>query len=301
MSRLTAQEFVQQKIDLVSLPDIALKLNALIDEPHSTAQDIADVIAMDAALTTRLLQIVNSPFYNFPQQIDTITMAIAVVGTAQLCDLATAILVIRKFNHIPQNLIKLETFWCHNIACATAARTIVTELGIQQAERVFITGLLHDIGKLVMYLAEPDLSFGMLQQLKSNTVLNANEVEAATFGYDHAELGAALLKEWGLADCLVEPVRYHHAPDQANNFATELSVLHLANAVANQIVPLSPDNTNPVLDEKIWTVFNCTSEHLSDIVSLSKAVYDDTVNIFYPKREVAPLLQSSPIEASISA
>jgi len=78
MSQLTVQELVQQNIGLISLPDVALKLNTLIDAPHSTAQDIADVIAMDATLTARLLQIVNSPFYNFPQQIDTITMAITV-------------------------------------------------------------------------------------------------------------------------------------------------------------------------------------------------------------------------------
>ncbi len=287
MPKLTVQELVQQNIDLVSLPDVALKLNTLIDDPHSTAQDIADVIAMDIALTARLLQIVNSPFYNFPQQIDTITMAIAVVGTAQLRDLAMATLVIRKFNHIPQNLLSLETFWCHNIACATAARTIVTELGIHQAERVFVAGLLHDIGKLMMYLAEPDLSYVVLKQLKSNTELDVSEVEEATFGYDHAELGAALLKEWGLPDSLVEPVRYHHIPDQAQKFVTESSILHLANVVANQIVPLFPSNSNLVLDEKVWTILNATSEHLKDIVSISKAVYADTVGIFYSNQRVA--------------
>ncbi len=287
MPKLTVQDIVQQNINLVSLPDVALELNTLIDDPHSTAQDITDVIVMDAALTARLLQIVNSPFYSFPQQIDTITMAIAVVGTAQLRDLAMATLVIRKFNHIPQNLLSLETFWCHNIACATAARTIVTELGIQQSERVFVAGLLHDIGKLMMYLAEPDLSSRVLQQLKSNTELDVNELEKATFGYDHAELGAALLKEWGLPDSLVEPVRYHHIPSQAQNFITESSLLHLANVVANQIVPLFPSKANLVLDEKVWTVLNSTPAYLKDIVNISKAVYADTVGIFYSSQRVA--------------
>ncbi len=301
MSQLTVQELVQQNIGLISLPDVALKLNTLIDDPHSTAQDIADVIAMDAALTARLLQIVNSPFYNFPQQIDTITMAITVVGTAQLCDLAMATLVIHKFNYIPQNLLSLETFWCHNIACATAARTIVTELGIQQAERVFVAGLLHDIGKLMMYLTEPDLSYEVLKRLKSNIDLDVSEVEKATFGYDHAELGAALLKEWGLPDALVEPVRYHHIPEQANKFATESNVLHLANAVANQIAPLFPNNANLALDDRVWTIFNSTSAHLKDIVGISKTVYHDTVGIFYSNQDVVKRIYSSPMEASISA
>lgn len=287
MSELTVQELVQKNIDLVSLPDIALKLNALIGDPHSTAQDIADVIAMDTALTVRLLQIVNSPFYNFPQPIDTITMAITVIGTAQLRDLAMATLIIQKFNHIPEKLVSLETFWCHNIACATAARSIVTELGIQQAERVFVAGLLHDIGKLLMYLAEPDLSRNVLERLKANAELDVNQVEKAIFGYDHAELGAALLKEWGLPDSLIEPVRYHHTPGHARKFVMESSVLHLANVVANKIEPLFPVGTNLGLDDRVWVILNSTSEYLEDIISVSKNVYDDTVGIFYPSRKAA--------------
>lgn len=287
MPNLTVQELVQQNIDLVSLPDAALKLNTLIDDPHSTAQDIADVVATDMALTARLLQIVNSPFYNFPQQIDTITMAITVIGTAQLRDLVMATLVIQKFSCIPKDLVSPEKFWCHNIACATAARTIVTELGFQQPERVFVAGLLHDIGRLVMYLAEPDLSHEVLQLLRFNSQLDVNQVEKMTFGYDHTELGATLLKEWGLPDSLAEPVRYHHIPAQAQKFTIESNVLHLANVVANQIEPLFPHNTNLILDEKVWTIFNSTSEHLQDIIRMSKTVYNDTVGIFYPNRKVA--------------
>ena len=287
MSKLTAQQLVQDRIDLVSLPDIALKLNALCDDGNSTAQDIADVISMDAALAVRLLQIVNSPFYNFPQQIDTITMAITIVGTAQLRDLAMATLVIQKFNKIPSNLVSPETFWKHNIACATAARTIVTKLGIKQSERVFVAGLLHDIGKLMMYLSHPELSYEILELVAANPELDIIELEEVAFGYSHAELGAALLSEWGLPDSLVEPVKYHHLPDQAKRYATEASVIHLANVVANQIEPLIANLENLSLDEKIWTILNCTSDHLEDITSVTKLMYADTVGMFYPKSRAA--------------
>lgn len=287
MSKLTAQQLVQDSIDLVSLPDIALKLNALCDDTNSTAQDIADVISMDAALTARLLQIVNSSFYSFPQQIDTITMAITIVGIAQLRDLAMATLVIQKFNNIPANLVSPETFWSHNIACATAARTIITELGIQNSERIFVAALLHDIGKLLMYVAHPDLSHEILELIKSNPELDILELEEATFGYNHAELGAALLSEWGLPDSLAEPVKYHHLPNQATRYASEASVLHLANMVANQIEPLISSIKDLSLDEKVWTILNSTSDHLGDITAVSQSLYNETVGIFYPEKSAA--------------
>ena len=284
---MTAKQLVKDRIDLVSLPDIALKLNTLCDDVNTTAQDIADVISMDAALTARLLQIVNSPFYNFPQKVDTITMAITIVGTAQLRDLAMATLVIQKFNKLPSNLINPETFWSHNIACATAARTIVMELGIQKSERVFVAGLLHDIGKLMMYLAHPDLSYEILKLTRANPELDILELEEVTFGYSHAELGAALLSEWGLPNSLSEPIKYHHTPDQAASFAIEASVLHLANVVANDIKPLTENLSGLTLDEKVWTILNSTSAHLSDITSVTQAIYNETIGIFYPNRSAA--------------
>ena len=287
MSKLTAQELVQDRIDLVSLPDVALKLNTLCDDPNSTAQDIADVIALDASLTARLLQIVNSSFYRFPQKIDTITMAITIVGTAQLRDLAMATLVIQKFNRIPNGLVTPEKFWSHNIACATAARTIVNELGMMQSERVFVAGLLHDIGKLLMYLAHPDLSSEVLDLTRANPELDVNEVERIAFGYDHAELGAALLNEWALPASLVVPVQFHHTPDQAKRFATEASVLHLANIVANKIEPLYENNEYLKLDEKVWTILNSTSDHFDEITNGSQELYLETVGLFYPNRTAA--------------
>lgn len=287
MSKLSAQELVQDRIDLVSLPDVALRLNALCDDSSSTAEDIADVIIMDAALTAHLLRLVNSPFYGFPQQIDTITMAITIVGIAQLRDLAMATLVINKFSQIPEDLVSPEKFWSHNIACATAARTIVTELGIKQSERVFVAGLLHDIGKLVMYIAHPDLSHEVLVLMQANPQLDVNEIEEIAFGYNHAELGAALLKEWGLPASLVEPVRYHHQPDLAKRFATEASILHLANFVANKIEPLYESAETLPFDAKVWTILNSTSEHLSDITAASESLYNETVGVFIPRKLVA--------------
>ncbi len=287
MAALSAQQLVQDRIDLVSLPDVALKLNRLCDDKNSTVEDIADVIATDAALTARLLQIVNSPFYGFPQKIDTITMAITIVGVSQLRDLAMATLVIQKFNSIPEGLVSPETFWCHNIACATAARTIASELGVIKSERVFVAGLLHDIGKLLMYHAHPNLSIEVLNLSKADSSLDVTEVEKVAFGYDHAELGAELLKEWGLPESLIEPVWFHHHPEQADSFSVETSILHLANYIANEIEPLFNWNNLTTLDEKIWSILKATSEHLSDLTESSRALYSQTVRIFYPSKTAA--------------
>jgi len=287
MENLSVQEFVRERIDLMSLPDVAIELNKLCDDKNSTAQDIADVIATDATLTARLLKVVNSPFYNFPQQVDTITMAITILGISQLRDLAMATLIIQKFNNIPEGIVTPEKFWSHNIACATAAKTIVSELGIKQSERVFVAGLLHDIGKMLMYLSHPNISIEVLGLVKDNSELDITQIEEVAFGFSHAEAGAALLSEWGLPESLIEPVKFHHHPDRANRFAIEASVLHLANAVANEIEPLFQWDKSAALEEKIWTILNTTSEHMSDITTTSKELYDETVRIFYPQKKVA--------------
>jgi len=194
MSLLNTKDMIEDNIELFSLPKIALRINQLIDEPSSTTEDISNLISKDAALTFRLLKIVNSPFYNFASQVDTVSKAIAILGTRELRDLVMATAVIDKFNNIPPGLISPEVFWRHNIACATAARTIASQLKIKNSERIYIAGLLHDIGKLVMYLGSSDLSI-QLMGLMTVSDVDITQLEEIAFGYTHGELGAELIKK----------------------------------------------------------------------------------------------------------
>jgi len=282
MALLKAKDMIEDHLDLVSLPEIALRINQLIDDPNSTAEHIAELISQDAPLTIRLLKIVNSPFYNFASQIDTVSSAISIIGTRELRDLVMATAVIEKFNNIPTGLITPESFWRHNIACATAARTIAKQLKVKNSERLYIAGLLHDIGKLVMYLASPELSRQVMDLIKLPNA-DINQIEKIAFGFNHGELGAELIKQWNLPDMLVKTTQHHHQPSNANNFSTEVSVIHLANVIANLIEePFSLDDDIPV-ENNVLLLLKCEEPELDEITEESKLNYTETVELIYHK------------------
>ena len=280
MSTFTPDDLISDNLELVSLPEIVLRINEMVNDPNCSAADIAETISQDAALSVRLLKVVNSPFYNFPSKVDTISMAITIVGTRQLRDLVLATAVVNKFSAIPEELVNTHIFWHHNLATAAAARVIANRLRITNTERFFVAGLLHDIGKLVMYLTQPDLSRQVLQLLHkpSNDI---SKLEISAFGFDHATLGAALLRYWKLPESLVEPTAFHHAPTQAKHHIKETAIIHLANAVANTIEPaISADDDVPI-DLGIWDILGIEDKDLDEIINDTHAALQHALQVIY--------------------
>jgi HD-like signal output (HDOD) protein len=104
------QDYIKGSVRLSSLPQIYFKINDVINDPESSFGDVAKIISNDTSLSLRLLKIVNSSFYNFPSEIDTISHAISIVGTAQLRDLALATMVLTAFGDFPEEFINMESF-----------------------------------------------------------------------------------------------------------------------------------------------------------------------------------------------
>ena len=280
MTTFTPEDLISDHLELVSLPEIVIRINEMVNDPNCSAADIGETIMQDAPLSARLLKIVNSPFYNFPSKVDTISMAITIVGTRQLRDLVLATAVINKFNAIPEQLVNAQVFWYHNLATAAAARTIASRLRITNTERFFIAGLLHDIGKLVMYLTQPELSRQVLELLK-NPVNDVTKLEHAAFGFDHATLGAALLRHWKLPESLIEPTAFHHEPTQAKQYIKETAIIHLANAIANSIeTVVSADDDTPI-DLSVWETLDIEDTELDEIINDTHAALQYAKQIIY--------------------
>ncbi|HEB86295.1 MAG TPA: HDOD domain-containing protein [Gammaproteobacteria bacterium] len=276
---------ITANLNQLSLPDIAIRLNDMVNDPGCSAADIGDLISQDAALSARLLKIVNSVFYGFPSKIDTVSMAITIIGTRQLRDLVLATSVIGKFRQFPEGLVSIDTFWYHNLTCAAATRIIATKLQIRNSERFFIAGLLHDIGKLVMYLTEPERSRKVLQGL-NEACENVTRLEIDVFGFDHATLGGELLRHWKLPDSLVEPVSFHHRPADARHYPQETAAVSLANAIANTIEPpYSADDDLPI-DTSIWGTLELEDRDLDDLIHETRLAFSNTVSILYPKQAI---------------
>ena len=102
---------------------------------------------MDPSLTLHLLKIVNSAFYGFRGEIESVCHAMGVVGTEQLMQLVLATTVVEQFKGIPKDLMGMKYFWKHSVACGLSARAINNACGEYDGESVFVAGLLHDIGR----------------------------------------------------------------------------------------------------------------------------------------------------------
>jgi HD-like signal output (HDOD) protein len=213
----SASELVQSCTTVFTLPEIYFRVRDVVDDPNSTMDDLADVLKLDPAISARLLRIVNSPFYGFPKQIDTVSRAVHIVGMQAIKDLVTATTVGRTFSGMPIQLMDGAMFWRKSVLCALLAGKIAKSCGIEDSERFFIGGLLRDIGHLVLYQTIPQRAQSALIEagyLDSSLA----EVEQANIGCDFAEVGAELIRSWGMPAQIEQAIRCQLSPYDAGEF-----------------------------------------------------------------------------------
>jgi putative nucleotidyltransferase with HDIG domain len=189
------------------------------DEPH--IPEIAQAVGADQALASRLLNIVNSPVYGSVRQIGSIDEAVVRIGLVGLRNLALAI----SMNDVTGGVKRDE--WKHSITVAHVSDMLTRKIHVSAEVQkfAFVTGLMHDIGKLFLtrrYMLEYQSVFTKV--FKGQTL---SEAETSTFGYDHATVGAMLLQTWNVPECIVEAIRRHHDP-QGNSLA---SIIFYANQI----------------------------------------------------------------------
>lgn len=227
MNPANIQQLVDGATELFSLPDIYMQLSEMIRDSRYSMSDIGAVISKDPALSARLLRVVNSPFYGFQARIDTISRAITVVGIDDLYNMVIATSVVDQFGDIPCELVDMTAYWMRSVHCAVIARILAKHSTVLHAERLFLAGLLHDTGSLVMYHKIPALSLQVLLATNHDRRLLAG-FEQEIIGFTHADVGRELLKTWGLPESLYETIGCYLEPDQAEHHKLDAYLLHMA-------------------------------------------------------------------------
>jgi len=216
---------------LVSPPGVYLRICELMRSPHSSAENFAQVISCDPSLTARLLRVVNSPFYNFRSRIDEINRAVAVIGMNNLYSMVLGISAARTFDCIATDLINVESFWRHSIYCGLIARNLAQRCNVLHSERLFVSGLLHDIGLLVLVHQLPNEYQEFLTIADGNQqVLYQAELDA--LGFSHAQAGGLLLKSWHVPQSLYTAVSDHHDPMRSPASCFDSSIVNIADRLA---------------------------------------------------------------------
>lgn len=271
------RELLTGYVEISSLPLVYTRLNEMVNSPRASIADIGRVISEDAGLTARLLRIVNSAFYSLPTRVESITRAITIIGTHELRALALATSVTTMFKGIPEDLANMDLFWRHSIACGVAARIIASFRRIPNAERLFIAGVLHDIGRLVMYVKIPDQSREVIVRCREvRQPLYAAEKDVLGFG--HASVASLLLEAWRFHPGLEEAVGFHHNPKGAARYPLEAAIIHVADILSHALgLGTSGELFVPPLDEEAWSRLGLPTSMLSAILTQLEAQFNDAV------------------------
>ncbi len=255
---------------LVSLPDIYYRLESLIEQPDSTLDDFAKLLGTEPDLCARLLSLANSAFYSFPSSIESINKAVQIIGTRQIRELVLATSVINAFNKMPLGMVNMKMFWEHSVAVGVMAKSIGQYCHLPQPERFYVSGLLHDIGRLIFYLKMPGLMHDLLIQREAQEeylyVLEQNKL-----GYNHALAGGQLLAKWRVPDSIHEPVRYHHGVDAASDYSAVTAAVHIADVWVNKYqLGTSGERFELPVDAQALEILDLQHYELDEIWSLAE-------------------------------
>jgi len=276
------EDFIKGSVRLSALPEIYFKINDVINDPESSFGDVAEIISNDVSLAVRLLKIVNSSFYNFPSEIDTISHSISIVGTQQLRDLALATMVLTAFKGIPEDHIDMKSFWRHSVACGVSAWVIAVNCRADNPERYYLTGMLHDVGRLIILENHPEKAREIIERCQLGKKL-LFEVEREILGFDHGAVGAALLTFWKLPSALGDIVKNHHDPLKSTHYPLEAAILNLADIFAKSMeLGFSGDPHIPPLSPKSWDKIGMDVNSLPMLWEQIENQYNETMEIFFP-------------------
>jgi len=226
----TRREILHKSELIPPLPDLVVRLLAVLGKQETEPQHLENLMQNDQVLVAKMLAMVNSPFYGLNRTIRTVKEAVMVLGFRGVRSLvlasSTAKFLQRDYScygHEPKGL------WFHAACVAAGAKAIAKscKLGVEEAEQLFVAGLLHDIGKLmlVQYLSE--------HQRAAEKASSITEFERAVLGLDHTEAGALVTAKWNLSPEVQEVIKAHH-DDKADTPNRSFAVVRLADAVAHE-------------------------------------------------------------------
>ena len=278
----STQELITGVTTLTSLPSVYLHIRDELSAPTGSLPTVAHAIAADPALTARLLRVVNSALYGYGGQIGTVQRAVTILGLQQVHDLVLAMSLGTMFSGVASEHIDMSRFWRGSVMCGLVARHIGIGSGLPAIERLFLIGLLSDLGHLVMYQTVP----GPTREAARAAEANGEplfEAERRIVGCDFAEVGASLMDHWKLPSCFSQIVGAQINPRLGGDAAYEAAIVH----VATQLVRADRDGETSEraaerIDPVIWSQLDMDPASLSRIRQEAELDLSGYVALFFP-------------------
>jgi len=275
-------ELLNSSTSLYSLPDVYFRLRNVLDNPDYSMAEVVSVISTDVGLTARLLKLVNSAFYGFKSKIYSVPNAIGMIGTQQLQDMVLATSVTRTFAGIPSDLMDMDDFWYKSIYCGVAARLLASRCDFFDCERLFIAGLLCDIGHLVMYKELPELSQQSIRKSRESDAA-LQDVEQEIFGFDYAQAGGVLTRQWKLPRILQHAIRYQLNPTGSEDYFMAAAIVHISRELTTAVEAdpgTGPRDLN--ISPEIWELIELSPNECDSLYEEAKAQVGEISNLIFP-------------------
>jgi putative nucleotidyltransferase with HDIG domain len=219
---------------LPSLGSVNVALRELLSADQSYTSQIAEVIRRDPSLTARLLRLAGSVYNGLNAPVNSIEEAVFYLGLGQIRQLAMITPVIEDFQKLAgRTQFPWRGFWQHCIATALMTREVVSAVKAPVDDADYVSGLVHDVGKIVMAATFPD-HFAEIHRRARQGLKHLRELEQEVLGMDHTELGALYLRHHSLPDILIETARYHHNPERAKKGRQIVAAVQVADLLVRE-------------------------------------------------------------------
>lgn len=264
---LTAQQIVRKFSDVKTLPHVALKVNQLVNDERTTMHDFEEVIKLDPVLVTRLLRLVNSPYFGLSRKVESISKAVVFCGLKQLRNLV-AVEALRSMFKGDDARFSREKLWLHSATVAILAEMIAKRIFGLDGDDVFLAGIIHDVGLVAEdQVAPEELRLAADAIRRGEGTLT--ECEHRHIGADHGEVGALLAQEWKLPAETLKAVKFHHDPDKEFVIPSVPAIVTLADFMAFKM------QYNPVPGAPIPALPPALARHVKGMMANYKIIVRD--------------------------
>ena len=248
------EEVVEHCSSLVTLPEVYIQVKKVIDNPESTMADLARAISIDPGMTAMVLKLVNSAFYAMPRKVETISRAVGILGMQPLHDLVLAVSVTKAFSGLSQQVMNMNVFWANSFFSGLASRELARKCFLVDSERMFVEGLLRDLGHLVLYQQLPEQAEEAMK-ISINTGEPIHTTEQKLLGFDYTQVGKALVDAWQLPKNLGEAIRHQNNPSASPDYQFEAALLNIAGALTEGFQsPNGHGNWETLVAPESWTL-----------------------------------------------
>jgi len=265
---------------LGSYAPVLEEIENLLESPECSLVTIGEAIEKEPDLTAQLLRLANSSFYGFSSRLSTVTEAISLIGIQQVQDLILASSIISQFSGVEDDFVSMKSFWQHSLACGTCSRLLAIEKRLPKADKFFVAGLLHDMGRLVLYSRAPQQAKEVFELYRTEHLL-LHEAEKRVLGFDHQQIAGAVMQQWKFPANLVQAVACHHQPESADTARQEASVVHLADHLVNAFqIGSSGERNVPPLSMRAWEILGLPTTALPTIMASMDAQLGAVQEVF---------------------